>query len=77
MSLKYSVGGLVDVFDPKDEIFCPATIIAIVYARNTGGVVMEVRIHYLGKKCVSAHQTDVTDVFREFDYVRTTTTFAH
>lgn len=64
MSLKYSVGGLVDVFDPKDEVFCPATIIAIVYAKNTGGVVKEVRIHYLGKKHVSAYQTAVTHAFR-------------
>jgi hypothetical protein len=48
MSVKYHVGELIDVFDPKDEIFCPASIVGVIYNKNFVGDIVSVRIHYLG-----------------------------
>lgn len=48
MSVKYRIGELIDVFDPKDEIFCPASIVGVTYNKNYVGDIVSVRIHYLG-----------------------------
>jgi hypothetical protein len=48
MSVKYHIGELIDVFDPKDEIFCPASIVGVTYNKNFVGDIVSVRIHYLG-----------------------------
>ena len=37
MSVKYRIGELIDVFDPKDEIFCPASIVGVTYNKNYVG----------------------------------------
>ena len=48
MIVNYVAGALIDVFDDKNETFCPASIVNVMYNKSYIGDIKSVRIHYLG-----------------------------
>ena len=48
MTLNYTVGALIDVYDHNNETFCPGSIVNVVCNKNYIGDIKSVRIHYIG-----------------------------